>query len=98
MPVGAYLSGGIDSTYTSALVKNHFNNRLCTFSVGFSDRRFDESAFQKLAIESLQTEHRMTTCTDSSIGAIFPDVVWHTETPILRTAPAPLFYTCPSGA
>jgi asparagine synthase (glutamine-hydrolysing) len=91
VPVGAYLSGGIDSTYTSALVKNHFNNRLCTFSVGFSDRRFDESTFQKLAIESLQTEHRMTTCTDNSIGAIFPDVIWHTETPILRTAPAPLF-------
>lgn len=91
VPVGAYLSGGIDSTYTSALVKNNFNNRLCTFSVGFSDQRFDESHFQKLAIESLQTEHRMTTCADSSIGAIFPDVVWHTETPILRTAPAPLF-------
>ena len=91
VPVGAYLSGGIDSTYTSALVKKHFNNRLCTFSVGFSDQRFDESAFQQLAIENLQTEHRMTTCTDSSIGEIFPDVIWHTETPILRTAPAPLY-------
>ncbi len=91
VPVGAYLSGGIDSTYTSALVKNNFNNRLCTFSVGFSDQRFDESHFQKLALESLQTEHRMTTCAENSIGAIFPDVVWHTETPILRTAPAPLF-------
>lgn len=91
VPVGAYLSGGLDSTFTSALVKRHFNNRLCTFSVGFSDARFDESAFQRQAVAALGTEHRECCCTESDIGEIFPRVVWHTETPVLRTAPAPLF-------
>ena len=91
VPVGAYLSGGLDSTFTSALVKRHFNNRLCTFSVGFSDARFDESAYQREAVAALGTEHRECRCTESDIGEIFPRVVWHTETPILRTAPAPLF-------
>ena len=91
VPVGAYLSGGIDSTYLSSLVKQNFNNRLSTFSVSFSDKRFDESAYQSIAVRSLQTDHKDVRCTEDDIGAIFPTIIWHTETPIIRTAPAPLF-------
>jgi asparagine synthase (glutamine-hydrolysing) len=91
VPVGAYLSGGLDSTLTSAIVKNNFNNRLRTFSVGFADRRFDEAAFQATAVGSLKTEHSSIRCADEDIGADFPDVVWHCEAPLLRTAPAPLY-------
>lgn len=90
VPVGAYLSGGIDSTYISTLVKNHFNNKLHTFSVQFSDKRFDESKFQQRAISAIQTDHRAVRCTDTEIGEMFPKVVWHTEVPMIRTAPAPL--------
>ncbi|MGD9366098.1 MAG: asparagine synthase (glutamine-hydrolyzing) [Desulfobacteraceae bacterium] len=90
VPVGAYLSGGIDSTYISTLVKTHFNNKLHTFSVQFSDKRYDESAFQERAISAIQTDHRAIQCTDEDIGALFPQVVWHAEVPMIRTAPAPL--------
>ena len=90
VPVGAYLSGGIDSTYISTLVKNHFNNKLNTFSVQFTDKRFDESAFQQTAISAIQTDHRAIQCSDEDIGNLFPQVVWHTEVPMIRTAPAPL--------
>lgn len=90
VPVGAYLSGGLDSTYTSALVKNNFNNKLCTFSVGFTDKEFDESCYQNRAMEHLGTAHKSINCSYDDIGAIFPKVIWHTETPIIRTAPAPL--------
>ena len=75
VPVGAYLSGGIDSTYTSALVKKQFNNRLCTFSVGFANAAFDETDFQQEAIQALATDHRTVRCTDADIAASFPDVV-----------------------
>ncbi|MBE9580865.1 MAG: asparagine synthase (glutamine-hydrolyzing) [Proteobacteria bacterium] len=91
VPVGAYLSGGLDSTYISSLVKRSFNNRLCTFSVGFTDDRFDETPFQERAIEAIQTDHQVVQCSEKDIGEVFPKVIWHTETPILRTAPAPLF-------
>jgi len=91
VPVGAYLSGGLDSTYITALVKRHFNNQLRTFSVSFSDERFDETPFQEQAVRALQTEHRTIRCTESDIGESFPQVVWHAEVPLVRTAPAPLY-------
>jgi len=91
VPVGAYLSGGLDSTCITSLVKRFFNNRLCTFSVSFTDERFDEASFQAKAVQALETDHRMIRCTDQDIGKVFPQVIWHTEAPILRTAPAPLF-------
>ena len=91
VPVGAYLSGGLDSTLITTMVKRNFNNELCTFSVGFSDDRFDEARFQQRAVDSLQTNHRSIHCTEDDIGAVFRDVIWHAETPLLRTGPAPLF-------
>lgn len=91
VPVGAYLSGGLDSTYVTALVKQRFNNRLQTFSVSFTDGRFDEAPFQEAAVQALATDHSMIRCTDRDIGENLPEVVWHTEVPLTRTAPVPLF-------
>jgi asparagine synthase (glutamine-hydrolysing) len=91
VPVGAYLSGGIDSTYTCSVVKKHFDNRLCTFSVAFENEMFDEAFYQQTAIQALGTDHRTIRCSDADIAADFPTVVWHAESPLLRTAPAPLF-------
>jgi asparagine synthase (glutamine-hydrolysing) len=91
VPVGAYLSGGLDSSYISALVKQKFNNRLCTFSVNFTDKKYDETSYQEIAVNALQTQHRRINCSETDIGRIFPQVVWHCETPIIRTAPAPLY-------
>jgi asparagine synthase (glutamine-hydrolysing) len=91
VPVGSYLSGGLDSTYTTSVVKRNFNNQLCTFSVSFADSRFDEAFFQAKAVQAIGTDHKMIRCTDADIGTDFPDVIWHTETPLLRTAPVPLF-------
>lgn len=89
--VAAYLSGGIDSSLIAALVKKHFNNRLQTFSINFSDKEFDEGNYQKQMAEFLQTEHSAITCSYADIGRIMPEVIQHTEKPLIRTAPAPLF-------
>jgi asparagine synthase (glutamine-hydrolysing) len=91
VPVGTYLSGGIDSTLTTALVKQLAGDRLETFSVGFEDSEFDETPFQQEASSFLQTHHHEVRCSSEDIGRVFPDIIWHTEQPILRTAPAPLY-------
>jgi len=91
VPVGAYLSGGLDSTVTAALVKKFTNATLRTFSVSFDDAEFDESSFQNEAVRLLDTEHHDLRCTKNQIAEVFPEVIWHTEKPVLRTAPAPLY-------
>ena len=91
VPVGAYLSGGLDSTVIASLVRKLGHERLETFSVAFADPAFDESGFQAEAVAALGTRHHQVRCADDDIARVFPDVVWHAERPMLRTAPAPLF-------
>jgi len=90
VPVATYLSGGIDSSILTALAKHHHVNDLMTFSVGFSDARFDERDYQRQMVEHLQTDHRQIEVDSSDIGRAFGDVVWFAERPMMRTAPAPL--------
>jgi asparagine synthase (glutamine-hydrolysing) len=91
VPVGAYLSGGLDSSTITAIVRSQTTNPLETFSIAFTDEHYDESAFQFAMAEALGTEHHVVRATHADIGAVFPDVVWHAETPLMRTAPAPMF-------
>jgi asparagine synthase (glutamine-hydrolysing) len=91
VPVGAYLSGGLDSTVIAAIIRRFSDTPLKTFSVSFDDPEFDESAFQADAVRHIGTDHHDVRCGYADIARVFPDVVWHAEKPILRTAPAPLF-------
>jgi asparagine synthase (glutamine-hydrolysing) len=91
VPVGAYLSGGLDSTIVTSLAKRCTDAPLSTFSITFDDPEFDESAHQQQVVRALGTDHVDLRCSYSDIGRIFPDVVWHAEKPLLRTAPAPMF-------
>ncbi len=90
VPVGAYLSGGLDSSLTTALARQHVR-KLKTFSISFSERGFDESSFQMEAARVLGTDHEVIHATPARIMEVLPDVVWHAETLIMRTAPAPMF-------
>jgi asparagine synthase (glutamine-hydrolysing) len=89
--VAAYLSGGIDSSATVAYIKDIEPGILNTFSIGFEEKDFDESAYQNEAAKYFNTTHKSMTCSSKDIADAFPKVIWHSETPILRTAPAPMF-------
>jgi len=90
VPVGAYLSGGLDSSTTAALIHRYTDHRLKTFSVGFADPTYDESAWQHAMAEHIGTEHVTVKVDAEDIASRFRDVVWLAESPLLRTAPAPL--------
>jgi asparagine synthase (glutamine-hydrolysing) len=90
VPVGAYLSGGLDSSVITSLIKNFTDTPLRTFSIGFEDDEFDESPYQRELVDYLGTNHTHVHCRRKDIGTAFPKVVWHAETAIVRTAPTPL--------
>ncbi len=91
VPVGAYLSGGLDSSLITAIISKNFNNRLKTFSMSFQEKAFDESEYQVEMQKALGTEHRQIMVSNDLIRENFPDVIWHCEIPLLRTAPVPLY-------
>jgi asparagine synthase (glutamine-hydrolysing) len=90
VPVGAYLSGGLDSSVTTAFIKDIFPGILNTFSIGFKDKIFDESEYQLEAAKYLKTNHTPFSCSSEEITDNFKKTIWHTEFPILRTAPTPM--------
>ena len=90
VPVGSYLSGGLDSSLVSTLAARARPERLSTFSLGFDSEEHDESRWQALMATALGVEHTTVRCTAGDISQLFPSVIRHVERPILRTAPAPL--------
>ncbi|MCK4562537.1 MAG: asparagine synthase C-terminal domain-containing protein, partial [Flavobacteriaceae bacterium] len=90
VPVAAYLSGGLDSSVTTSFIKKISPKNLQTFSIGFTEKDYDESSYQDLAVKYFDTQHASITCSPKEIANSFKEVVWHAEAPLLRTAPTPM--------
>jgi len=91
VPVGSYLSGGLDSSIVAWMGRKVKEGEFRTFSIRFADAEFDETNYQRRMAATLDSAHEEITVTRADIAKAFPDVIYHTERPILRTAPAPLF-------
>lgn len=90
VPVGAYLSGGLDSSTLVALIQKCGASDLRTFSIGFEAEDLDEGHYQRMMIDYAGVESSTVTCSSQAIADQFMDTIRHTETAILRTAPTPL--------
>jgi len=89
--VAAYLSGGIDSSVTTAFIHEIEPEILNTFSIGFKDKVFDETNYQLEASKYFNTNHIAYFCSLEKIAENFVNTIQHTEFPILRTAPTPMY-------
>jgi len=90
VPVAAYLSGGLDSSLVCAMAQRALGGALSTYSVRFSDRAWDERAFQDGVAAALRTRHVPAELAAREIGELLPAVVRHAEQVLVRSAPAPL--------
>jgi asparagine synthase (glutamine-hydrolysing) len=91
VPTGVYVSGGIDSAAIAYFAQQFSAEPIKTFSLSFDDEKFDESIFQREVTQALGTDHTELHVSARSIGDALPDVIWHTEMPMVRTAAAALY-------
>ncbi len=91
VPVGNYLSGGIDSSVIAHLTKIHNKDRFKTFAVSFTDKGYDESVYQQEMVERLNSEHIDLKIDYTMINSYLGEAAYHFERPVFRTAPVPLY-------
>ncbi|CAN5731904.1 asparagine synthase (glutamine-hydrolyzing) [soil metagenome] len=91
VPLGAFLSGGIDSTIIVGLMQKHSSHRVKTFSIGFDDPAFDESAYARLAADHLGTEHH-SFIVEPKAWETLPALAWHFDEPFADSSALPTWH------
>jgi asparagine synthase (glutamine-hydrolysing) len=89
--VGAFLSGGIDSTAIAALAMRH-NPRLITFTTGFEREGFSEIDVAVASAEAIGARHVAKVVSQEEFVAALPEIVWYLDEPVADPALVPLFF------
>ncbi|WP_167957203.1 asparagine synthase (glutamine-hydrolyzing) [Anaerosporobacter faecicola] len=90
VPVGMYLSGGVDSTIIASIITKVLGRKIDTFSVAFEEKSIDESAYQSLIVKDIGSNHHSITCYNQDLARMYPNMVKHAETILFKCAPIPL--------
>jgi len=92
VPVGAYLSGGLDSSLTVALMKKlRDGGEVETFAAGFNDPRYDELPYAKQVSDAVGTNHHEIHTTPGDFQELWSRLSWHRDGPISEPADVAIF-------
>jgi asparagine synthase (glutamine-hydrolysing) len=91
VPLGAFLSGGIDSTIIVGLMQQAGAQPVKTFAIGFPDPSYDETRYAELAARHLGTEHQ-TLIVEPKAWETLPDLAWHFDEPFADSSALPTWY------
>jgi asparagine synthase (glutamine-hydrolysing) len=92
VPLGLFLSGGMDSSGLAALMAPMVKEPIRTFAVGFSDREANELAYARLAARAVGAEHRELVVAPAEFFGALPQLVWHEDEPIRFPSSIPLYF------
>src|SRR5262249_59060594 len=92
VPLGLFLSGGIDSSGLAALMASMVREPIHTFSVGFAEPEANELAYARLAARAIGAEHREVVVSTDEFFRTLPRLVWHEDEPIAFPSSVPLYF------
>ena len=96
VPLGVFLSGGIDSSSIASFARKKCSQKLRTFSVGFSEDSFDESRYSKRIADWLDTEHLCETLSLDQAKSLLPEIASRLDEPMGDSSLLPTFLLCRS--
>ena len=92
VPLGMFLSGGIDSAAITAVMATLVKEPIRTFSVAFAEREANELEYARLVAKAYRTEHRETVVSPAEFFAELPRLVWHEDEPIAHPSSIALYF------
>lgn len=91
VPIGAFLSGGIDSSAVVALMSKHSDKPIKTFSIGFNEKKYNELKYAKIVADKFKTEHKEFIVKPNAIELLLM-LVRHYEEPYADSSALPTYY------
>ena len=92
VPLGLFLSGGLDSSGLAALIAPMVKEPIRTFSVGFDEAEANELAYARLAAQAVGAEHHEVVVSPGEFFKTLPRLVWHEDEPIAFDSSVPLYF------
>jgi asparagine synthase (glutamine-hydrolysing) len=93
VPLGIFLSGGLDSSAIAAIASQELGGAVKTFSVGFRHAEFDEVRYARLVADRYRTDHHELVIEDRDVSVI-GDVAWHLDEPFGDPSALPTYMVC----
>ncbi len=91
VPLGAFLSGGVDSTAVVAAMASQSSRPIATTTVTFGDRAFNEAPHARIVARALRTDHEEAVVEPHAVD-ILPTIVWHLDEPFADSSAIPTYY------
>lgn len=90
VPLGMFLSGGIDSSAIAAMMSEIVSEPIKTFSVAFAEREANELEYARLVAEKFHTDHHEIIVSPQQFFTAMPELIWHEDEPLAHVASVPL--------
>ena len=98
VPLGMFLSGGVDSSAIAALIKRMTTGAVKTFAVGYGEAHFSELSYARQVAERIGTEHHDVVISMDQFFNALPKLVWHEDEPISWPSSVSLFFVAQLAA